>query len=406
MLEPDSTAVVWALWALAASGVVGICWFWPRLANRGAASVIGRVLTQVVASTLVVLAVAGMLNQQNGWYGTWTDLGNDFLGQQPAIAAVNTQGQLQAQKQYDVRGAQHADRLEQRKYGVQRADFQQALRLSKKPTPTGQYVSVRVPGLGRAAGPQAGRVLVWLPPSYVTGSQQTTYPVIEAFAGIPGSPRDYQKRMGLQNIIAEVHRTSGLVQPIVIIPDYTPGGLDTECVDAPGVAMETWVTKTIPDWVRRHLRVRPDKASWATMGFSAGAFCAEVSAVLHPTQYGAVMIFGGYNHPEWGRWLPFGKSTAWPERYNLLEVLRLQPPPIDVWIEQSEADVYSKSESASFIHAVHAPTSVTTVQLQGAGHRFGVWQGVMPNALQWLASAEPGFHASSAHGAPDVRHAS
>ncbi|XAS76945.1 alpha/beta hydrolase-fold protein [Dermatophilaceae bacterium Sec6.4] len=405
MFEPNSTVVVWALWGLAVLGVIGICWLWPRLANRGVTPVLGRALSQVVASTLVVLAVGGLLNQQNGWYGSWTDLGNDILGNPPVIAHQALRGHLQYTQHFDSQAARRTDQRAQQRFGVERATFQRTLGLHTKSNAQGQaqgqYVSVVVPGLGLTGRKDAGKVTVWLPPSYATGSQSTTYPVIEAFSGISGSPRDYQTKVKFQDIIAMEHQRFGLVEPIVIIPDYNPSALDTECVNSPGVPMETWVTQTIPTWVLHHLRARPDRGSWAALGYSAGAFCAEVSAVLNPQQYGALLIFGGYNHPEWGSWLPFGKLSAWPERYNILKDLRVSPPPIDVWIEQSEADPESLGEAKHFIQAVRAPTSVTTIALKGAGHRFDVWRGVMPDALKWLAKSEPAFQSRVVP--PDVR---
>lgn len=403
VLEPNNSVVVWALWAVALFGIIGVCALWPRFANRTASALLGRFLAQSFASALVVLAVAGMLNQQNGWYGSWTDLGNDIVGNPPAVAHEALKGQLQYTQHYNAQAARLTDVRAEHEFGVERASFQRTLHLGTKPTPQGQYVSVVVPGLGLPAKKGAGKVLVWLPPSYADGSQHTTYPVIEAYAGIPGSPHDYKTKVGLQGIIARAHQRYGLVEPIVVIPDYTPSGLDTECVDSPGVPMETWVTETVPTWVVHHLRARPDRGSWAAMGYSAGAFCAEVSAVLHPQQYGALMIFGGYNSPEWGNWLPFGARDAWPARYNLLTDLRLSPPPLDVWIEQSEADLESIGAARHLLKAVHAPTSITTVALKGAGHRFDVWKGVMPNALRWLANSEPGFHPLLS--SPDMRRA-
>lgn len=390
-MEPNSAVLVWALWAVALCGIVGVCVMWPRLANRTGTALLGRFVTQTAASALVVLAVAGMLNQQNGWYGSWTDLGNDMLGNPPAVAHQALKGKLQITQHYDAKAARRTAVRAQQKFGTERAAFQRTLHLTAKPTPQGHYVSVVVPGLGLPEGKGVGKVLVWLPPSYNEGSQQRTYPVIEAYAGIPGSPGVYQKNMGLQKLITQAHQRYGLIQPLVVIPNYTPSGLDTECVNSPGVPMETWVTKTIPTWVVHHLRARPDRGSWAAMGYSAGAFCAEVSAVLHPHQYGALMIFGGYDRPEWGNWLPFGRRTAWPARYNLLTEMHLSPPPIDVWIEKSEADRESIGAARRLIGAVRPPTSITTVILKDAGHRFDVWRGVMPNALRWLANSEPGF---------------
>jgi len=395
VFEPDGTAVVWLLWVVAFIALVAVAGVWPWLVVRSPLAFLGRFGLQLLASSLVVLAVAGTLNQQNGWYGSWSDLSNDLTGTAPTISQQAVHGPLNGVDRSDSRAAAAASRQAQKEFGTQRAAFQRSAKLRGGSPPEGQYIEVKVRGLGRAAGRSAGKVLVWLPPGYVNGPQQQTYPVIEAYGGIPGSPQDYSKRMDLQKIIVQAHRTAGLVEPIVVIPDYTPGALDTECVNAPGIAMETWLTTTVPAWATRHLRVRPDRNSWATMGFSAGGYCAEVAAFLHPAQYGAALLFGTYNKPIWGSWRPFGKNSAGPARYDMLAVLRDMPPPIDIWVENSESDRFSSPRVRQLVAAAHSPTSVTTVVLKGAGHRFGVWQAAMPSAIDWLARSEPGFRGTA-----------
>ena len=404
MLEPNSVALMVLLWVSFVVAVLAVVLVWPRLAARRPLALLGRLGTQVGASALVVLAVAATLNQQNGWYGNWTDLGRDLMGTPPTVQRVAVKGNLQTAGQYNASAAAEADLRAQRQFGTERAVFERHAGLRVVPGPRGQWLHVVIPGLSRAAGRAAGKAMIWLPPSYVGGSAQATYPVIEAYAGTPGGPSDYQKRMGLQNIIARAHQVSGLIEPVVVVPDYTPSGIDTECTNSGGIDMETWLTKTVPAWTVRHLRVRPDKESWAVMGFSAGGFCAEVSAFLHPSQYGAVMLFGTYNNPDWGNWVPYGRRSIWPARYSMLNLVRQNPPAVDVWIEVSEGDLFAGPPSRRLIADAHGRMSVTSVYLPGAGHRFDVWQAVMPVALEWLGHAEPGFRGSTGnevtHGAP------
>lgn len=393
MFEPSSTDLVWVLWVVAVLGIVAVALVWPKLAGRGVAVLLGRLGTQLGASALVVLAVAATLNQQNGWYGDWPDLVHDLTGSSPAVQHVALKGQLQVAQRYNAHEAVESDVRAQHAFGAQRAAFQRATKLRTGLSPQGQYVRVVVPGLGAAArrGRTVGEVLIWLPPSYVDGASQATYPVIEAFHGQPGGPDDYSKRLKLQNMLVRAHQRVGLVEPVVVIPDFLPSGIDTECTDSPGIAMEIWLTKTVPEWVVRHLRVRPDKESWATLGFSAGGFCAEVSTFLHPQTFGSAMLFGTYDWPDWSNWLPYKRHNAWPARYNMLSVLKDRPPPVDVWVEVSGGDRFSSPPSQALIKYAHAPTSVTAVYLRDAGHRFSVWQAAMPRALDWLARSEPGF---------------
>lgn len=380
---------VFAVCAIASIMIVAVQW--QRLAGSGIRLVLIRVGIQIVASALVVLTVAGLLNQQNGWYGNWSDLGRDLSGASPAVQRTAVKGPARATSHYDARHALAADQRVQREFGPQRAAFERSARLRPDPPATGQYLHVVVPGLGATAGPRAGKVLIWLPASYLNGPQDQTFPVLQAYAGVPGGPADYDGRMGLHKMIVAATLRSGLVSPIVVIPDYTPAGLDTECTNTPRVAMETWLTTTVPNWVISHLRVRPDKASWAVMGYSAGGFCAEVTAFLHPQRYGAAMLFGSYNQPVWSNLRPTRVSAVALTRYHLIARLQHQPPPVDVWIEVSTGDRLTGPDNAQLIRAVRAPTSVTAVYLRGAGHRFNVWASAMPGSLDWLARTLPGF---------------
>lgn len=395
MLQPGSSALIYLLWILAAVPLAAVVVGWPLLARSGALTMLARVLTQLVATGMVVLAVAGTLNQRNGWYVTWTDLSRDLVGSRPSIQRVAVTGRLPQATASNQVAAAAADRQARRMFGVQRSGFQRSAGLRSVPSPQGQYLYVVVPGLGPAAGPTAGKVLIWLPPTYVSGTPRATYPVIQAYAGIPGSPDELRSRLGLQHMIIEQHRATGLVEPIVVMPDYTPGGLDTECTNSPRVAMETWLNSTVRAWVLHHLRARPDRASWAVMGYSAGGFCAQVSAFLHPRVYGAAMLFGSYNRPYWGNWKPYGRAAVWPARYNLLRVAAHRAPAIDIWIEVSGGDRFAGPAARQLIRTVHAPTSLTAIYLSGVGHRFSVWKSVMPTALAWLGHSEAGFKGHS-----------
>ncbi len=393
MFGPASDLVVGALWFAALAALVGVAVCWHRLNGHGLKMILARLGTQVGASMLVVLAVASLLNQQNGWYGSWSDLGRDLSGASPSVQRTAVKGQAQVEQEYDPRGAQAADDAAQLRFGAQRSTFQQKTPLRPNPAPTGQYIRVVVPGLGPAAGKRAGKVLIWLPAEYLTGPHDRTFPVIQAYAGVPGGPDDYDKRMQLQKMIVTATQTSGLLSPIVVIPDYTPSKLDTECTDSAAIGMESWLNKTVPDWVVAHLRVRPDRQSWAVMGYSAGGYCAAMSVFLHPQRFGAAMLFGSYNSPILSNWHPWGSYPKWPARYNLLDTVRHRPPPVDVWIEVSTGDRFSEPASAALIRAVRTPTSLTAVYLRGAGHRFDVWASAMPRSLAWLARTLPGFGA-------------
>jgi pimeloyl-ACP methyl ester carboxylesterase len=235
-----------------------------------------------------------------------------------------------------------------------------------------------------------------LPPGYAEpGQAQRSYPVIEAFHGIPGSNADYKGRdIDLASTIARSVGRGRLAEPIVVIPDISPGGVDTECTDYPGSTMETWLTSTVPQWLIEHFRVQSTKNSWATLGYSAGGYCAAMAAMLHPSRYGGGVLLGAYFQPDFDGPRPWGKAEM-PQRYDLMKVEANAPPPTALWIQIAGMDPMSGRPSSEFAAAARSPMAVTTVTWRHAGHRAQVWQGALPFAFRWLGQTMPGFETKS-----------
>jgi hypothetical protein len=96
---------------------------------------------------------------------------------------------------------------------------------------------------------------------------------------------------------------------------------------------------------------------------------------------------GGYFQPEFSNnYRPFGPDSPQARRYDLIALAHRDPPPVALWIETSRADPVSYPSSA------RAPLSIQAVELQHAGHRFGVWGALLPRALTWLGAHLAGFH--------------
>jgi len=396
-VSPTSLVTVGGLWAFAAAVLVTSIVCWHRLAAGGARHVLLRVMTQVVVVVTAVAAVAGLMNRHYGFYTTWTDLASVVTGT-PPVQGRQTQAGASPQAKMTGPAAQRRNATADRTYRAQRNATQASLRLRANPGRTGQFVRVTVPGLGPAAGKglRAGRVIVWLPPSYTDPAQANrTYPVIEAFHGVPGGPRDWNRVDHLQNVLADAIGKRALGQAIVVMPDFEPAGIDTECVDGGGIAMETWLTKTVPDWTVSHLRVQASPSAWAVMGYSAGGWCAAMAGLGHPDRYSAAILLGAYFKPEYTNWRPFGPGKT-PSRYDLLTLISKKPPATNVWIQDLTADPQSGPVSARFVRQARPPLSVTAFTQQDLGHRIGAFVAILPRALTWLGTVLPSFAAPPA----------
>lgn len=118
-------------------------------------------------------------------------------------------------------------------------------------------------------------------------------------------------------------------------------------------------------------------------------------AMLHPAQYAAAIVMGGYFRPEFGPFYEaYPPSSRLAARYDLVALSKGKPPPVAIWLETSHADPVSYNSSAAFLKAAKPPLAVDATVLQHAGHRISLWQGLLPGSLTWLGANIPGFKPS------------
>jgi enterochelin esterase-like enzyme len=388
LIDPS---MVWLLWLAAGAAFAWVVASWPKAAGPGLRMIVRRVTTQLLVLVLSLTAVAGTLNLQNGWYVSWSDLAASFGSAAPAGNVV-TAGASAAGASAAVAAA---GRLPWRAApsptpAVSRADAA----LSPNPGPNGQY---RTYAISSPRNGVTGQVTIWFPQAYTDRAQALRrFPVIEAYHGIPGSAGSYSHSLKLGEMLAGQTAAGRLGPAVLVIPNYAPAQQDTECVNGgPGyLAMEDWLATDIPSWVRHHLRVQTSRDAWATIGYSAGGWCAAMTAMLHPQTFGAAIILGGYFKPIFAdTYRPFAPGSALWNRYDLVRVAQNQPPKLALWIQTSPADPLSYLTTSELLAHARPPLSVTADVMKGAGHRMAVWVNLMPGAFAWLGSTIPGFKA-------------
>ena len=353
--------------------------YWPSMAGRGPGRVLGRAALLLTVNVLVLLTAATLLNAQFLFYADWTDLRGAFAGA-PATTVLSRGGAAAQAASVAVPG-----------------ESAQAPKLP--PTlPTGSSLGSGVISYtvrGPASG-MVGKIVVKLPPGYTAQANASTrYPVIEAFQGYPGSPTTWTNTMNLGGVISGQVAAHGMRQALIVGPQVEmPAGADTECVNGTGgnPQLETWLARDVPDWVAKNFRVATDRGSWATIGLSAGGWCAAMITMLHPEQYSAAIVMGGYFRPTFGPFYqPYPPGSALADRYDLVALAKRARIPVAIWLETSHADAVSYSSSTAFLKASRAPTAVDAIVLRDAGHRLAVWQGLLPAAMTWLGGNIPGF---------------
>lgn len=363
---------------LTVAGFVLLVARWSSLSGAGAGRVAGRVALLLAVNFLVLLTAASALNAKYLFFASWTDL-------RGALTGTVTKTSL------DKGTVAEASR--------RRAPGVAAVAVAHPPPlPRGRVSSTGVATFqvrGRASG-IVGTVVVQLPSGYFDPANASrTYPVLEAISGYPGSPYQWTSVMHLGSAIASQVALGHMRPTLIVQPQsWIPPGVDTECVDGrPGYPqVEKWLTVDVPNWVAHTFRVASTRSSWATIGLSAGGWCAAMATILHPAQYGAAVVMGGYFRPELSPFYePYPPGSPLAARYDLVAVARRAPPPVAVWLETSHLDAVSYRSSTAFVRAARPPLAIHAVVLQNAGHRIPVWEALLPESLQWLGSALPGF---------------
>lgn len=351
---------------------------WPLLARPGRARIVARAAALVGVNVLVLLTAATQLNAQYLFFADWTDL-------RGAVGGASTTSSVH-------RGAVAA-RAAGSPYTGDAATAGAVLPPLPPGASSGSGVltyTVKGPLSGVAA-----HVVVQLPPGYTAPANASVrYPVLQTFTGYPATPRQWITTMGLGDAIAREVAARRMRPVLIVSPALeVPAGVDTECVNGrPGTPqLETWLTRDVPNWVAQTFRVQTDRGSWATIGLSTGGWCAAMAAMLHPAQYSAAVVMGGYFRPQFGpAYEPYPPASPLARRYNLVALAR-RPPPVAMWLQTSHSDRLSYGSSAAFIRAARPPLAVNAIVLRHAGHRISLWQGLLPDALTWLGANVPGF---------------
>ena len=352
---------------------------WPSLAGRHPGKVVTRAGMLLGVNFLVLLTAATQLNAQFLFFTDWTDLKGAFGGG-PTSTALS-------------RGATASHAASKKAVGTAATAGGVLPPLpTDRMSPSG-VISYKVKG---ALSGIVGTVVVQLPPGYTDpGNASVQYPVIEAFQGYPGSTMSWISGMNLGGVAAQQAAMKRMRPVLVVSPQVEiPAGVDTECVNgsAGNPQVETWLAQDVPNWVTHTFRVQTDRASWAAIGLSAGGWCAAMVAMLHPAQYAAAIVMGGYFRPEFGPfYYPYPTHGQLAARYDLVALTRRNPPPVAIWLQTSHADPVSYNSSAAFLKAAKPPLAVNAMILQNAGHRVSLWQGLLPGSLTWLGANVPGF---------------
>lgn len=365
---------------------------WPRPRGEGLAARLRAVLKRagmlLTVNALVLLVAGAALNNNYQFYADWTDLGTSLFGKPLAITAAHAGGSAaqtfgtQKLPRATTRGSYRHRKQAGAAYG----------RLLKEAGFAHRLLTYTVHG---ARSGLSGTVAIILPHSYADPADaKHRYPVLEDYHGFPGAPFQGIDAIHLNTHLDSQVAAGKIADTLIVAPQLEiPNDVDTECLNGvPGTAqIETWITEDIPSWVNHHFRVQTARTSWATVGLSMGGWCAAMSTMLHPQQYSAAIVLGGYFVPQFGDYHPYPRPSWYSRHYDLPALALRDPPRVAIWALSSRRDHLSYPSTEQLLDAARAPTSVDADILAHAGHRSTVWEPLLNRSLDWLGRTVPGF---------------
>lgn len=235
---------------------------------------------------------------------------------------------------------------------------------------------------------------VYVPGSYREATQKKRdYPVIELFAGYPGSYLSWVDGLRLAQMMNELIASGQMPAAIVISTSQNPNPPDdSECVDAtakrdkPSLA-ETYLVQDVPAYLRSTYRVGDGRLNWIAGGYSTGGFCAANIGIQHADQYGGVISLSG-NYPA------VQDDTTGPlyadiasRRTNspLYTVGTAGRPPIVFALAATRDSAADYEELTAFALAVPRRDALLVLVAPNGGHSPPVWRATAQISFPWVA---------------------
>ena len=342
---------VWLIVACVVAGLVAGGWHrahWPRR------------IAGVLAILLTVLTAGSAANQTFQYYPTFSRL----LGKNANHFLNNSQ--LNAERK-------------------------EVARTGKLPA-QGATLSITIPGKNLKFTPR--QAYVWVPPAWFS-TKQAKLPVIELLHGTPGQPSDWTRAIYADQISLAYAKQHNGVAPILVMPDIN-GSLsgDTECANSAMFGqVETYLTQTVPDFMKKEFNASTAQDSTAIAGLSEGGLCATTLALKNPTVYAAFGNYSGDASPTYQALnkeqtihVLFGGSTAAYDAFNPPYLLtQHRYPGLSGWFEAGAQDGPALA-AAHQLQPLAANAGLNTcITTPPGAHNFEFWTKSFQDSLPWFS---------------------
>jgi S-formylglutathione hydrolase FrmB len=256
----------------------------------------------------------------------------------------------------------------------------------------GATLSIPIPGKNLKFTPRPA--YVWVPPAWFARSHPQL-PVIELLHGTPGQPSDWTRASyadATALAFAEQHKG---VAPILVMPDINGSlGGDSECVNSAMFgAVETYLTQTVPDSMRKNFNASTAQGSIAVAGLSEGGTCAMNLALTSPKEF---PVFANYSGDESPTYMSdnkeqtiqalFGGSVADYNANNAPYLMTTRHfTGMAGWFEAGAQDPDAVSAARALQGLASNAGIDTCIATPPGAHNFDFWTHTFSDSLPWLS---------------------
>jgi S-formylglutathione hydrolase FrmB len=170
---------------------------------------------------------------------------------------------------------------------------------------------------------------------------------------------------------------------------------DSECVNsAPYGQVETYLTKTVPEFLRKNFNASTAPGSTAIAGLSEGGLCATTLALNNPKVYPVFANYSGdesatfqYENKQQTIQALFGGSLAAYDAHNPPYILTHQRfTGMSGWFTAGAQDTSGALQAVRTLQGLAANAGLDTcIATPPGAHNFDFWTQAFKDSLPWLS---------------------
>jgi enterochelin esterase-like enzyme len=396
--------------AVAAAGLLGVVWLWPRVAGRRVRDFAGRLGLVAVSQVLVIAAALFAINGYFSFYGSWSALLGSGVPRRLSAAAAAASSRrpivITGTDLGPVPGGSSALPENSRGKLVAKPPhyYLKHHKVTALPVAPGLYLKggtaraaqsvgevLQVTIRGERTGITAANDYVYLPPQYFQPAYaRARFPVVLALSGYPNDPWSIVKFLKLPATASRLVAHKRITPAVYVMMNVSVSmPRDTECTNIPaGLQVESFFAQDVPLAVEKTFRVQTGRSGWAVLGYSTGGYCAAKLAMMNPYQFSSAVSMAGYyvalRDSTTGNL--YGGSLAYRNENNLdWRLTHLPAPPVSVLVTSSLIGERDLGGTKAFLRLIRPPMRGYALFLPQGGHNYRTWVRELPQSLEWLS---------------------